>query len=157
MDYGKLYDDQVADTYDEDALGLLSGVRSLAIEQISRSGVPEAPTILDLGVGTGATLVALAAMRPHARLIGVDLSARMIDVARGKLTFEAHVDDACHADRLVPAASIDLVVAHFLTTFVDRRRLFAAACAVLRPGGRLSVVSTPSEAFRRVSSLVDKF
>jgi hypothetical protein len=81
----------------------------------------------------------------------------MIDVARGKLAFEAHVDDACNAGLLVPPASIDLVVAHFLTTFVDRRRLFGVAAGVLRPGGRLSVVSTPSEAFRHVSSIVDRF
>lgn len=157
MDYGKLYDEHVADTYDEDALGLLSGVRSLAIEQIARSGLPDEATILDLGVGTGATLAALAAMRPRARLIGIDLSARMIDLARGKVTFEAHVDDACNAGLHVAPSSVDLVVAHFLTTFVDRRRFFGVAAGLLRPGGHLSVVSSPAEAFRQVSSTVDRF
>ena len=52
MDYGKLYDEHVATTYDEDALGLLSGVRSLAMAQIGASDLPNAPTILDLGVAT---------------------------------------------------------------------------------------------------------
>lgn len=157
MDYGKLYDVHVADTYDEDALGLLTGARALALAQIARSGLPDAATILDLGVGTGATLVALDAMQPGARMIGVDLSARMIDAARAKLAFEAHVDDACNADVHVAPNSVDLVVAHFLTTFVDRRRLFGVAAGVLRPGGRMSVVSTPSDAFHQVRSIVGRF
>lgn len=67
------------------------------------------------------------------------------------------MDDACNAGLHVPAGSIDLVVAHFLTTFVDRPRLFDVAAGVLCPGGWLSVVSTPSEAFRHLSSIVDRF
>ena len=50
MDYGRLYDEHVADTYDEDALGLLAGARNLAIAQIIASALPAHATILDLGV-----------------------------------------------------------------------------------------------------------
>ena len=64
-------------------------------------------------------------------MIGIDLSARMIEAAQRKLPLEAHVDDACNAEKHVPAASVDLTLAHFLTTFVDRPRLFRTAAATL--------------------------
>ena len=152
MDYGKLYDVHVADTYDEDALGLLSGARNLAIAQIATSPLPANATVLDLGVGTGQTLAALTTRFPQARMIGIDLSPRMIEAAQRKLNIEAHVGDACEADKYVAPASVDLAIAHFLTTFVDRPRLFRVAAATLRPNGLLSVVGTPSEAFSRIRS-----
>jgi SAM-dependent methyltransferase len=156
MDYGKLYDKHVAATYDQDALGLLAGPRALAIAQIEQSTLARDATILDLGVGTGQTLLALQARFPQARRIGIDLSARMLEVAAQRIAVEAHVDDACNAGAHVPPGSVDLVLAHFLTTFVDRPKLFRAAARTLRPGGLFSVVSTPSEAFRRVRAGVDQ-
>jgi len=156
MDYGQLYDRHVADTYDEDTLGLLAGGRNLAVAQIAESALPADATVLDLGVGTGQTLTAIAPRFPQARMIGIDLSPRMIAAAQGKLPFDAHVDDACNAGRYVPAHSVDLVIAHFLTSFVHRPSLFGTAHAVLKPGGLLSVVSTTSEAFHRARVGVDQ-
>lgn len=157
MNYGKLYDDQIADTYDEDALGLLTGVRNLATAQISACALPAGSCILDLGAGTGLTLAALAPHLPEARMIGIDLSARMLEIAQRRIALEAIVDDACNADQRVPAGSVDLALAHFLTTFVVRPRLFAAAHTTLKPGGLFSVVSTTAEAFARVRANVDKY
>ena len=156
MDYGQLYDQHVADTYDEDALGLLAGSRGLAIAQIIGSALPGNATILDLGVGTGQTLAAIAPRFPEGRMIGIDLSPRMVASAQRKLTFEAHVDDACNAGNYVPAQSVDLVIAHFLTSFVHRPTLFQVAHGTLKPGGLLSVVSTTSEAFHRARVGVDQ-
>jgi SAM-dependent methyltransferase len=147
QDVGQLYDQQIADTYDIDALGLLSGARALSIAQLERCGLAPDASILDLGVGTGESLQQLAKLCPTGRKIGIDLSARMIDIAQRKLAFEAHVDDACNAGAHVAPGSIDLAICHFLTTFVDRPRLFRAARTALRPGGVFSVVSTPDEAF----------
>ena len=45
MHYGRLYDERVAASYDEDTLGLLTGVRSLALNQILRANAPASPTI----------------------------------------------------------------------------------------------------------------
>lgn len=151
IDVGRLYDAKVADTYDQDAWGLLAGGRALAMQQIERCGLAEDCAVLDLGVGTGESLCTLAKMFPRCRRIGVDLSARMIARAQEKISFEAHVDDACNADAHVASGSLDLVLAHFLTTFVDRAKLFAVARKVLRSGGLLSIVSTPGEAFAKVN------
>lgn len=150
MNLGKIYDQHVADTYDEDALGLLAGARNLGIRQIAESPLPKSSVVLDLGVGTGETLAALTPRFPSGRFIGIDLSARMVEVARRKLAFEAHVDDACNAAAHVPSVSVDLALAHFLTTFVDRPRLFRMTAGLLKPGGFFSVVSTPTEAFLAV-------
>lgn len=156
MNYGQLYDEHVAATYDRDELGLLTGARSLAIAQITASALPPDATLLDLGVGTGLTLAALASRFPASRKIGIDLSAKMIEAARRRLQLDAYVDDACNAGAHVAPGSADLVIAHFLTTFVSRPRLFAAAAQCLRPGGLLSVVSSTGEAFRGVRAGVDE-
>ena len=153
MHFGRLYDEQIADTYDADVLGLLIGVRSLAIRQIVTTGVANHPTILDLGVGTGETLRALAPHYTGGRMIGVDLSARMIEIAQGKVAFEAHVDDACNAAAHVAPETVDLALAHFLTSFVDRPALFRVARGTLKPGALFSIVSTPQAAFAKVRAI----
>lgn len=153
MHYGRLYDEQVADSYDRDELGLLRGVRDLGVGQILAAGLANDAAILDLGVGTGETLRALAPHVQTARMLGIDLSARMIEVARGKVALEAHVDDACNAGAHVPPGTIDLTLAHFLTSFVDRNRLFAVARATLKPNGLFSVVSTTHAAFGKMRKI----
>jgi SAM-dependent methyltransferase len=46
---------------------------------------PEMTSLLDLGCGTGSiTLEVVATMAPGARVVGVDLSARMIEMARAR-------------------------------------------------------------------------
>lgn len=156
MDYGKLYDDHVADTYDQDALGLLAGARNLALAQIKGTTLPADVTIVDLGAGTGLTLAALADRFPQSRMVAIDLSARMLEIARQRLKIEAHVDDVCNIGHHLQPDTVDLALAHFLTTFVDRPKLFRATAATLRPDGLLSVVSTTGEAFRGVRANVDR-
>jgi len=156
MDYGKLYDEHVADTYDADALGLLTGVRNLALAEIKATTLPPDATIVDLGAGTGLTLAALVDRFPQGRMVAIDLSARMLEVAQKRLKLEAHVDDVHNIGNHVAPASVDLALAHFLTTFVDRPKLFRATAATLRPDGLLSVVSTTREAFRGVRTNVDR-
>ena len=150
MDYGRLYDEQVASTYDRDDFGLLRGVRALAVAHIISSGLPQDATILDLGAGTGESLVAIRDAFPRGRFIGIDLSERMLAIAREKMPIETYVDDACRADAHVEAGGVDLVLAHFLTSFVDRRRLFEVARRTMRTGGLLSVASTTLQAMARL-------
>jgi ubiquinone/menaquinone biosynthesis C-methylase UbiE len=155
MNYGTLYDEQVAETYDKDEYGLLRGVRSLAISQILEFRLPQASTVLDLGAGTGESLAALRDHLPRGRFIGVDLSAKMLEIATRKIALETHVADACDAGAHIPAGSADLVIAHFLTSFVDRRRLFDVARRALRPEGVLSVASTTREAMVGLRTAVE--
>jgi 16S rRNA (guanine1207-N2)-methyltransferase len=109
--------------------------------------VPDATTALDLGCGTGALAVALAAARPGLSVVAADQSAAAVASARATVAangLDGRVrvvrDDAATS---LPAASVDLVVCNppfhqgvvVSDSFADR--LFAGAARVLRPGGEL--------------------
>lgn len=92
--------------------------------------------VLDLGCGTG--LVG-AVMRPHARrLVGVDLSARMVAKAAERGVY----DRVARADLLAlmqgePDASYDVVVAADVFIYVGSiDAIVAEIRRILRPGGR---------------------
>lgn len=93
--------------------------------------------VLDAGCGTG---LCAEALRPYARrLIGVDLSEGMLDHARGRGLY-----DELHAAELVGFLAahrlvFDLVMAaDVFCYFGILDDALAAACAALRPGGRLA-------------------
>jgi len=96
--------------------------------------------VLDVGCGTGATLEAILKAHPHTRARGIDLSAKMVELAQARLGDRARVEvaDAEH----LPAgdAFVDLVVC------VDSFHHYPAPAAalaemarVIRPGGRLVI------------------
>lgn len=76
--------------------------------------VAEARRVLVLGDGDGRALVALLATARHARIDYVDLSARMLELARrraGELRVAYRQDDARTTP--LPPAEYDLIVTHF--------------------------------------------
>ncbi|MCI4327627.1 MAG: class I SAM-dependent methyltransferase [Thermoplasmata archaeon] len=79
--------DREAAGYDRTAVETMPGYDEL--HQTLLWGVPFAPTrrfrVLELGVGTGTLAVRMLARFPHAELVGVDLSRRMIALGRTKL------------------------------------------------------------------------
>jgi ubiquinone/menaquinone biosynthesis C-methylase UbiE len=54
-------------------------------ETLARVDLAGAPRVLDVGCGTGAVAAAARARFPTARVVGVDLSPRMLELARRKL------------------------------------------------------------------------
>jgi ubiquinone/menaquinone biosynthesis C-methylase UbiE len=70
--------DELAPVWDS-----MRGAGLEAFEQALGSVAPPARA-LDLGTGTGLAAFALARRFPEAEVVGVDLSARMLGVARGK-------------------------------------------------------------------------
>lgn len=153
IDMGRLYDG-IAATYDRDAHGLLRLGRNTGLSQVSEAFASTSPTsIVDLGAGTGESLVAMHARYPDATLLGVDVSADMLAVAAGKVPVQVIVDSAEHVAQHVPAASADLVLMHFITTFIDVPATVQACAQVLRPGGYLSIVSTTLGAFPKLSQV----
>lgn len=154
MDIGKLYDENIAQTYDHDERGLLSGGREVAFRQIENHvGTGKVRDVLDLAVGTGESLIAIKKLFPETVLHGIDLSEEMLRIARTKLDFHAIHDDVVNTAKHFGPGSADLILMHFLTTFIDGNDIVSRTAKMLRPGGYYSIVSSTFEAFPRTYAL----
>jgi SAM-dependent methyltransferase len=100
-------------------------------------------SMLDLGCGPGTDLVYFAERYPDRRYVGVDVSERMVEVARTKLAAVsgARVERGCAEDlpALLHGERFDLVYSFFgpLNTEPDLRRAARALREVVAPGGVL--------------------
>lgn len=99
------------------------------------------PTIVDLGIGTGALAAKCLEIRPEARLVGIDSDEAMLEVARSRLAGHSRIE-LIHGDfREVALPPCDAIVAcialHHIKTPVPKQALYAACSAALRPGGYL--------------------
>jgi ubiquinone/menaquinone biosynthesis C-methylase UbiE len=115
--------------------------------------------VLEIAVGTGRNL---AYYPLSIRLTGIELSPKMLDVARQRLReldreADLRVGDAQALD--FPDASFDTVVCTLsLCSIPDDGRAVAEARRVLRPGGRLLLlehVRSPSAAVQAVQRLLE--
>jgi len=99
-----------------------------------------APTVVELGIGTGALAARCVAALPSARIVGVDADAAMLDAAHERLggglsrriagSFESV--DLPRCDAVVACLAL-----HHIPTSRRRLRLFRRVHRVLRPGGVL--------------------
>ena len=100
--------------------------------------------VLDVGVGTG---LELPMFERHVRIVGVDLSEPMLDIARRRVAEKglANVEDLRVMDAMnleYPDAAFDAVVAPYLVTVVpDPRRTLEEMARVTRPGGEIVIVN----------------
>ena len=101
--------------------------------------------VLDLGCGAGTDLLIAAQMTgPSGRVIGVDMTASMLDRARAsarEMGIE-HVDlhESLIEELPVADASVDVVISNGVIDLVpDKDAVFDEIDRVLRPGGRLQL------------------
>jgi ubiquinone/menaquinone biosynthesis C-methylase UbiE len=103
--------------------------------------------VLDVGTGTGLLPFSLArAAQPPASILGIDISAGMIETARRRLRDELGDDPRVRFERMdaeqlqLPDASFDVVLSGFALTHVPRPQLaMREIFRVLTPGGRLGI------------------
>jgi SAM-dependent methyltransferase len=106
--------------------------------------------ILDIGCGTGTSTLAIAGrVGPTGSVVGVDISATMIDAARARLAEHDNVSlaisDAQTAD-LVQATPFDAVYSRFgVMFFEDPVAAFTNITRFVRSGGRLTFVCWQAE------------
>jgi tRNA (cmo5U34)-methyltransferase len=99
------------------------------------------PVIVDLGIGTGALAAACLAVRPDARIVGVDADPAMLEAARSRLAGAPHLDLVAADFLAFDAPPCDAIVAcislHHVPTPDAKRALYARCARALRPGGCL--------------------
>jgi ubiquinone/menaquinone biosynthesis C-methylase UbiE len=154
--------DRVADTYESVGVPwfvpIAEGLVHVAAPQPGERAV-------DLGCGRGAALFPLAAaVGPTGHVTGVDLSTRMVELAReradelGLTTVELHVMDA--ATPALPRGRADLVTASLVLFFLARpQEALLGWAALVRPGGRLciSTFAEQDDAWLRLDALFRPF
>jgi predicted TPR repeat methyltransferase len=139
-DYVKSLFDQYAGHFDRHLVGTL-GYRTPALLQelldAHLGAAPALETALDLGCGTG---LCAPLLRPMARrLVGVDLSEKMLDKAREVGMYDELVCADIVAWLEGRAAEWDLVLAADVLVYIgDLAPLFDGVARVLRPGGRFA-------------------
>jgi len=124
--------------------------RKLRSAGLRKLGASEEESILDVGIGTGHETVALAgSVGESGRVVGIDLSRRMLRIARSRIEREGlkgRVDLLqCDAVRLpFKAETFDGIFMSFTLELFDTPEILLALNEIkqaLRPGGRICVVS----------------
>lgn len=131
------YVQQLFDSYADGFERHLAGALQYRGPEILSGGLarPRYASVVDLGCGTG---LAAPLLRPRCdRLVGVDLSANMVERARaGGLYDEVRQADAASFLSSLPAGSLDLLLAADVFIYVGALdEVFAQAARALRPGG----------------------
>ncbi|RYZ07966.1 MAG: bifunctional demethylmenaquinone methyltransferase/2-methoxy-6-polyprenyl-1,4-benzoquinol methylase UbiE [Myxococcales bacterium] len=139
--------DGIAHRYD-----LVNRVISLGIDQSWRKKTVRAlelkpgARVLDLATGTADLAIMIARQHPHVSLVGVDPSAKMLEVGQKKLDaeqlaerIELHVGDAQRLD--FPDRSFDGVsIAFGIRNVPDRLQGLREMARVTKAGGRIAIL-----------------
>ncbi|MEO0498909.1 MAG: metalloregulator ArsR/SmtB family transcription factor, partial [Pseudomonadota bacterium] len=136
------YFGEMADTWDT-VRALHFPNRAIESALLEIAGPGPFSRLVDIGTGTGRMLSLFAGRVAHAD--GVDLSHRMLTVARANLQRDgvenAYVRQADATALPFEDSSADLVIIHQVLHFVDEPdRSVAEASRILAPGGKLLIV-----------------
>ena len=111
----------------------------------ARYQLPADCRIADIGCGSGEITSRLAAMYPQAEIVGIDILAHTVELARGRYASLAPRVQFQQGDAFeleLPAGRFDLVVCRHVTQSIpEPERVLAEMKRITRPGGWLHVLS----------------
>jgi len=116
----------------------------VAEDLIRRCGIHEESNVLEVGCGTGFMACRISEEK-NCRIVGIDISERMIGMAREraeKLSLEDKATFRVADAKELPFEdnTFDVVFAQFVTVLLDKKKALAEFMRVLKPGGYLGVV-----------------
>ena len=132
-------DDDIASVPPEVILGMGCG------NPVALATLAEGEVVLDLGCGGGFDcLLAADRVGPNGRVIGVDASEEMLEIARAAAAKQGRTNVEFHLgtieDLPLGEASVDAVISNCVISDVrDRAAAFREVVRVLRPGGRVMI------------------
>lgn len=103
----------------------------------------------DLGCGTGVDTLDMVRSVSPGEVVGVDCSSGMLEAAQRRMrdagfTLTTRCQEAEEFIRLCDPASFDIITLRFVLAYVDWRAALPALGALLRPGGRIGVLTNLS-------------
>jgi SAM-dependent methyltransferase len=115
------------------------GIAGFGEVVLSAANAQSGERVLDIGCGTGGTTAALAkAVGPTGHVLGVDISAPLVEAARGQKLDNATFEVADATSFPFQAGSVDLVFSRFgVMFFGDPIAAFTNIHRAVKPGGRL--------------------
>jgi demethylmenaquinone methyltransferase/2-methoxy-6-polyprenyl-1,4-benzoquinol methylase len=102
--------------------------------------------VLDLATGTGDVALEIAEQFPNARVIGLDPSERMLEIARTKIEQQGlsarvgFVGGDAQSLPFEPASFDGVTIAFGIRNVPDRARALREMARVTRPGGRVAIL-----------------
>lgn len=104
------------------------------------AGVTQGKTVLDVACGTG-VLIPDYLNRKVGRCVGIDISQKMIEIARKKFSGYENVEFICgDAENFKTAEKFDcIVIYNAFPHFVEPRLLFSSLSPLLKEKGRITV------------------
>jgi SAM-dependent methyltransferase len=128
----------------EDQEKLDAMMQAMADVAVAASAVGPGENVLDIGCGTGATALALAErVGPDGRVLGVDVSKPMLEVARSRIGDRRNLAfvEADAATAHFEHGSADLIFSKFgVMFFADPEAAFRNIHTAAKPGGRLTFI-----------------
>jgi trans-aconitate 2-methyltransferase len=127
---------------------------SAVLERVA-GRLPKSATVLDIGCGTGRVTEAVLELVPDGRVLAIDASREMVDLARERLGDRARVWRQDVLD-LVLDEPVDAVVSTATLHWVpDHDRLWQRLAAALRSGGILEIQCGGQGNIDRVREVID--
>ncbi|WP_019501302.1 class I SAM-dependent methyltransferase [Pseudanabaena sp. PCC 6802] len=132
--------DRVAEIYDRRWRSYLTDTLTFLKDYMNLSGNE---TILDIACGTGELERLLIAAHPRLKIVGVDISEKMLEIAQSKFTGDRNIEfvQASAIALPFPDRSFDIIVtANAFHYFEHPAAALQEMCRVLKPDGKVIVM-----------------